>query len=461
MASEVTGRELLKPKVGYVLMLAMAVGIIVGPWMPQMPLWFSLSGPSSALAFIAIALVCIPIIFAYGELTAMLPFAGGEYNFARSAFGYRTAWLTGWFLILLYIMATAFQGPCTARMIQALLMLPDIPEITIALTGIGLLLIFTILNTFTVSISAMVQLIMVLVMMAVGIGESIWFFTSGQWMTANIQPFFSTGLSGWLICVGILVTMVIGFDCIPQLAEEVNYPRRRQMSLMLASVIISELFFALIVFACSGMLPTEQIIQMIVVDPEIARALAGNIPPIIINLAGIFATLTCLNGFMIAASRVIFAMGRANVLPPVFARCNKFNVPYVAIWAIFGVCALLVGIGGEVWLMTIFIAAAFATGIIYTLVAASAARLRKTHPEWPRPIKMPGGMGMGILGAILGLGIMVAVAFGMPMRSWVMFGVWIVIGIIIYSWVVYKRRKDATFKEVYLTPADIPEDRAA
>ncbi len=459
MSSVAGGRELLKPKVGFWLMLAMAVGIIVGPWMPQMPLWFSLSGPSNALAFLAITLVCIPIIFSYGELTAMLPFAGGEYNFARSAFGYRTAWITGWFLLLLYIMATAFMGPSTARMIQALLFMPEIPEMTIALTGIGFLLIFTILNTFTVSLSAKIQLIMVLIMMAVGVGESIWFFASGKWLVANIQPFFATGISGWLICVGILVTMVIGFDCIPQLAEEASYPRRQQMKLMLASVIISELFFAVVVFANAGMKPTEWIIQQIVVDPVIAQALAGNIPAIIINLAGIFAVLTCLNGFMIAASRVIFAMGRANVLPRVFARCNKWGSPYVAIWAIFVVCGLVVGIGREQWLATIFIASAFATGIVYSLVAASAARLRKTHPEWPRPIKMPGGMGMGILGAILGVGIIVAVAFGMPLRSWIIFGVWIVIGIIIYSWVANKRKKDPTFKEIYLTPDDIPSDR--
>lgn len=63
MESVSTGRQLLKLKVGMIVMLAMAVGIIVGPWMPQMPFWFMLSGPSMAPAFIVIMLVCIPIIF--------------------------------------------------------------------------------------------------------------------------------------------------------------------------------------------------------------------------------------------------------------------------------------------------------------------------------------------------------------------------------------------------------------
>ena len=90
----------LKPKIGKFAMLAMAVGIIVGPWMPQMPFWFSLSGPSISLVFIVIMILAIPIVLAYGELTAMLPFAGGEYNFALNAFGYTPAWIVGWFLML-------------------------------------------------------------------------------------------------------------------------------------------------------------------------------------------------------------------------------------------------------------------------------------------------------------------------------------------------------------------------
>ena len=464
MVSEVTGRKLLKPKVGVILMLAMAIGIIMGPWMPQMPFWFMLSGPSIALAFMVIMLLCIPIIFTYGELTAMLPFAGGEYNFARSAFGYRPAWVAGWFLILLYVMATAFMGPATARMVQALLIFPEIPEIVIALAGIGFLLIFAILNTFVISISARVQFTMVIIFIVIGLATAFWFFGSGEWTVAHVTPFFATGMNGWLVAVGILVTMVIGFDCIPQMAEEASYPRRNHIWIMLASVLIAETMYALICFANAGMMATSWITEQLVVSPEIARLLAGDIPAAIMNIAGLAAVLTCLNGFMIAASRVIFAMGRAGVLPPVFARTNRYNIPYVAIWSIFGVCGLLVGIGGEAWLETLFIAAAFATGIVYTMAASSSVALRKKHPEWPRPIKMPGGIGIGILGAIIGLGIIIAVAFAMPIRSWIVFGVWIGIGLIAYAWVAYKRRSDPAYRaltDVVLTPADIPADRLA
>ena len=139
----------------------------------------------------------------------MLPFAGGEYNFARNALGYHPAWIAGWFLILLYLCATAFMGPATARMVQALFNAPEVSDLTIGFAGIGFLLLFSILNSFSISISARIQFIMVLLMVIVGIATAFWFFGSGNWTAANASPFFTTGGSGFVIAIGIMMVMVI------------------------------------------------------------------------------------------------------------------------------------------------------------------------------------------------------------------------------------------------------------
>jgi APA family basic amino acid/polyamine antiporter len=450
----------LKPKIGKYAMLSMAVGIIVGPWMPQMPFWFSLSGPSISLAFVVIMILVIPIILVYGELTAMLPFAGGEYNFARNAFGFTPAWIVGWFLILLYLIATAIMGPATARMVEAFFMLQDSPKGTIVIAGIAFLFLFSVLNTFSISIASRVQLIMVLGMVLVGIATFFWFFGSGHWGVENLTPFFPTGIEGFAVAVGIMVAMVIGFDCIPQMAEEASYPRRDMVWIMLGAVFISEILFALICFANAGMKPTGWITQQLVVSPEIARALGGNFAAGIMNIAGLLATLTCLNGFMIAASRVVFAMGRANVLPHACSRTNRYDSPYIAVWSVFVVCSLMIVIGGESWLETLFVAAAFATGIVYTLTCVCSIVLRRKHPDWQRPFRMPGGQIMGVLGTVVSICIMVAVAFGMPGKSWVLFLVWIVLGMAFYSWISYKRKTDAAYRQdIVFTPDDVVEVR--
>lgn len=437
-------------------MLAMAVGIIVGPWMPQMPFWFSLSGPSISLVFLIIMVLAVPIILAYGELTSMLPFAGGGYNFARNALGFTPAWITGWFMILLYLSATAFMAPATARMLQALFMLTQLPESLIGLAGIGFMLAFSILNTFSVNASARLQFIMVFAMVAIGVATFIWFFSSEKWTTDNLTPFFTTGPTGFTVAVGVMFLMVIGFDCIPQLAEEANYPSRDMVWIMLASVFISETMFALICFANAGMASTTWITQQIVVSPEIARILDGEFAAVIMNLAGLLATLTCLNGFMIAASRVIFAMGRAKVLPPFLARTNRFDSPYAAVWLTFGMCSIFVLLGGENWLETLFIASSFAAGIVYSLSSLSAVVLRFKQPDWPRPFKMPGGSAMAILATCIAIGISISISFAMPEKSWLLFLGWIILGFGIYAWMATKRRSDPEYcEDAVFTPADI------
>jgi APA family basic amino acid/polyamine antiporter len=350
------------------------------------------------------------------------------------------------------------MGPATARMLQALFNAPEVSDLTIGFAGIGFLLLFSILNSFSISISARIQFIMVLVMVIVGIATALWFFGSGNWTAANASPFFTTGGSGFVIAIGIMMVMVIGFDCIPQLAEEADYPKKNMLWIMLAAVVISECIFAIICLANAGMKPTSWIMEQIVVSPEIARQMGGNIPAAIMNIAGLAATLTCLNGFMVAAARVVFAMGRARVLPPFFARTNKYDIPHVAIWSVFVICSLMVLIGGEGWLETLFIASAFTTGIVYALTSLSAAVLRKKHPEWPRPVKMPGGIPMAVIATIIGVGIVITVAFGMPVRAWIILAVWIVIGLIVFTWMGSIRKKDENYREIWMTPDDIEDD---
>lgn len=437
-------------------MLAMAVGIIVGPWMPQMPFWFSLTGPSIALVFLIITVLSIPIILSYSELTAMLPFAGGAYNFARNAFGSIPAWVTGWCVILLYVIATAFMAPATARMFQAFVGWDHLSEMTVALSGIAILFVFSFLNTFSVSASARLQTIMVLAMIVVGVTTFLWFFNSGQWSLNNVTPFFTSGLTGFTIAVGIMFVMVIGFDCVPQLAEEANYPERDMVWIMLGAVLFSQILFALICLANAGMMPTDWIVNQVVVSPEIARVLAGDWAAAVMNFAGLLATLTCLNGFMLAAARLVFAMGRARVLPPLLGQTNRYDSPYAAVWLVFLVCAVVVLVGGENWLETLFVGAAFAAGLVYVLTCMSAVALRIKQPHWPRPVRLPGGIAIPGLATLISIGVTVAVAFGMSRTSWTIVSSWMAFGVVVYASMAMLRRTRPGYEEIApFTPADI------
>lgn len=462
MASEVTGRQLLKPRIGILFMLAMATGAIIGPWMVQMPWWFSLTGPSIAFCFIAVAAVMTPIIFAYGELVPMLPFAGGEYSFIRHAFGQRTGWLGGWLLFWVYVMILAFMGPAAIRMGQVLFFIPDISRLVLTGTAIGVMAIFAIMNYFGIRISALVQFILVMILLVIGYVVGFWFIGSSHWTAANMTPLFTTGISGWLIASAIMMTTFIGFDMIPQLAEEANYPRRKQMSVMFGAVWIAAILYVVVSLGNAGIMPTSWITEQLVVSPEIARMQLGLTPWVIINIAALATILTCINAFLLAASRLVFAFGRSRVMPPILSHVNRYGVPDYALWLVFGITIIFIAAMGEQWLEVSIITSAVTMGIVYALASLSAGILRKTHPEWPRPYKMPWGMGMSILGTIVGLLIAIAAVVAVPTTGWFILIGYLVVGLAIYLWMQYKRRTDVeAYREILLTPADISEERQA
>ena len=317
---------LLKPKVGWIFILAMGTGAILGPWTLQMPFWFGITGASVPLAFIIGLIGITPVAFVYGELTSMLPFAGGEYNFIRSAFGREIGWLAGWLLVFTYTIAVAFMGPAVIRVLQILASQTDLSWPIVAASSIVLLLIFAVMNYFDVRISFGAQLGMAAVMVVVGLSLALAFSGSGHWTSAYLKPFMPAGMGGLLTAVGVLATMYTGFDTIPQMIEESTYSRAKQIRVMLGALWVAGILYIIISLANAGMAPASKLAEMLAIDPELAQSTWGNVPWTIALVVALLAILTTLNGFMLASSRLVFALGRSRVVTPGIRPVYKYCV---------------------------------------------------------------------------------------------------------------------------------------
>ena len=127
-------------------LFAMAAAAIIGPWLVMMQWWITLTGPSIALAFVVVGLLCIPIGLVYGEMTAMLPFVGGPFVFIQNAFGKEISFWTSWSLILSYTTVLSFQLMCLMDIVKYLWW-PDMGLTTMMLVAAVLAVIFAILNS--------------------------------------------------------------------------------------------------------------------------------------------------------------------------------------------------------------------------------------------------------------------------------------------------------------------------
>ena len=125
---------------------------------------------------------------------------------------------------------------------------------------------------------------------------------------------------------------------------------------------------------------------------------------------------------MIGAARVVFAMSRDHLLPPVLSKVHpKFQTPYV-ITIIIGVFAMLVAgltpIGQLEEMVNIGTLTAF------VLVSIGVIILRRTRPDLPRAFRVPGSPVLPILSAL----ICFYLTINLSLETWLRFLVWMALG---------------------------------
>src|SRR5699024_9074624 len=264
----------------------------------------------------------------------------------------------------------------------------------------------------------------------------------------NMKPFIEKGTTGILIVLLMTPFMFVGFDVIPQAAEEINLPRKRIGQLLVFSVILAVIWYIAIIFGVSRILSPSEINESNLVTADaMAKAfgdskMMGNI----LVLGGVGGILTSWIGFYVGGSRAIYALARAGMLPKALGELHpKYNTPYKAILLIAGLTTLapLFGRPALVWLVD---AGGLSLVVAWLMVAASFLILRKTDPNMARPFYLKGGSTIGIIALIMSIGVMILYMPGMPSAlstpEWIIILVWIVLGFIFYTTSINKFGKD-------------------
>ena len=259
----------------------------------------------------------------------------------------------------------------------------------------------------------------------------------------NWTPFAPFGLKGILMGAFAIFYAYIGFDAISTAAEETKDPQKNLPIGLIGSLLICSGIYALVTFVLTGMMPMGQID----LKAPIAAAMsfigqdwyAGVIS--IGALAGLTSVLLVLQ---YGTTRILFAMSRDGLLPPVMKRLHpKFQTP----WVITILSTVLILIGSLFINMQVAAELAiFGTFTSFVIVCIGILILRKTEPNRPRPFKVPCCPWFPIIGIIFCSGLMF-VALREVKTSAFLFPLWLVIGVAIYFMYGYQNsRKQVTMK---------------
>jgi len=397
--------------------LTLAFGAMIGwSWVLMTGYWVSTAGTLGTAAAFLVGGVAIALIgLTYAELASAMPKAGGEHVYTLRALGPTASFICTWALLMAYVAVCLFESVALPTALEFLVPairfheLWKVQEASVdlgfVLVGVGGAIVMTWINLRGIRTAARVQSIVTLTILISGVLLISGAISFGS--ADNMVPLMTNGSTGLLAVLIMVPAMLVGFDVIPQSAEEIDLPPRRIGVLLVVSVLLAVAWYVAISLSVAAGLDATALADSEMATADAASALWGTSwAGSLLVVGGIGGILTSWNAFIIGGSRVMFALGESGMLPRVFARIHpRYHTPHVSVLCI-GVLSCLSPLFGRTILVWLIDAGSFAVVVAYIFVPLSFLALRRREPDMPRPFRLPAGRFIGALAALLGCALL-------------------------------------------------------
>ncbi|MEE1751451.1 amino acid permease [Streptomyces sp. SP18CS02] len=422
--------------------LGTGIFVVLGEAVPE-------AGPAVTLAFVFAGLTALFSALSYAELAGTIPVSGSSYSYAYATLGELVAWICGWCLLLEYGVSVAavavgwgdylnelLDGTIGVTLPAALSAPPgdggvfNLPALIVVVLAMLFLLGGAKESARANTIMVMVKIGALVLFCAVGVMG----FKSG-----NYSDFMPLGLESVGAAGAILFFSYIGFDAASTAGEEAKNPKRDlPRAIMLSLVIVTALYVLVAAVAVGAwdwkkFAGTDATLAAIMNDVT-GQSFWGTLlaAGAVISIASV--VLTVLYG----QTRILFAMSRDGLVPKVFGRVNpktgtpRANTVIVALFC--GVLAAAIPLGELVN------ATSIGTLFAFALVNVAVIVLRFTQPTMDRTFKVP----FGPLFPVLGFLFCGYSMYSLDVITWVYFGVWMAVGLVVYFLYGMRRSRLAT-----------------
>ena len=317
-------------------------------------------------------------------------------------------------------------------------------------------LLITYINIRGAKTAAVLQTVLTVIIGGVGILLIVASVVTGDTSNLDGQLFMGGDkLTSFKAVIAVAVTtpfFFIGFDVIPQAAEEINVPLKKIGTMMLFSIVMAVTFYALVILAVGYVLNHTEIENAmsgsgLVTADAMAKAFNSSVMSKVLIVGGMCGIVTSWNSFMIGGSRAMYSMAESYMIPKVFAKLHpKYKTPINSLYLI-GLLSCLAPLAGRRMLVWISDAGNFGCCLAYCMVSISFLILRKKEPDMPRPYKVGPYKFVGAMAVIMS-GFMIVMYMipnsgaALVWQEWAMAGGWCVLGAIFFVVCKLKYKED-------------------
>jgi basic amino acid/polyamine antiporter, APA family len=473
------GEHTLKRSLGPVNLITLGIGAIIGAGIFVLTGQAAAlhAGPAVALSFIVAGITCAFAGLCYAEFSSIIPIAGSAYTYGYATLGELVAWIIGWDLCLEYAFGAATVASGWSGYFMSLLtQIGFTPSASLArftttwgndiylyrgnwmpamslpmnvstaglphVVGVcNLIAFFAIVAVTTVlvigikesanlnSAIVFVKLSVVGIFLVIGIG----FLLQHPHLAAtNWHPFIPPaqgrgmfGINGIVAGASSVFFAYIGFDAVSTAAQEAKNPQRDMPIGILGSLVICTILYIAVSLVLTGLVSYKalNVAQPVALGIDATGVSWGSF---LVKIGAVFGLGTVMLVMLLGQSRVFYSMSRDGLLWKWASDIHpKFRTPWISNIVVGSIVAFLPAFLPIDKLSELV---NMGTLLAFAIVSAGVWILRVRHPEMERPFKTPLVPLVPILGIVSAFYLMI----NLPLLTWEVVGIWLVIGLVIY-----------------------------
>ncbi|HUJ94233.1 MAG TPA: APC family permease [Terriglobales bacterium] len=286
-----------------------------------------LSQGHAVITLLAAMVAMTATAVSFGRMATVYPSAGSVYTYVSRGFNAYIGFVIGWAMFLEYLFQPLQNSLYAALTVQRLL--PHIPFALLSAVAVGFMTLLCWFGIRTTARANQILLGFMTIVMVAFLGEAIWYiFSHQQWHgLISAEPFYDPRtFSVRAIAAGtaLAATTYIGFDGVSILAEEVKNPRRNVMLATVLVCVFTGIWAGFQVYLAQRVWPDyHSLTNAETAFMDVAKVVGGYNLFVAFAVVLLVSSLACGLAGLLGAVRLLYGMGRDNVLPrKIFGHLN-------------------------------------------------------------------------------------------------------------------------------------------